>query len=676
MASNYWTRGIGAVAAMLVVALFLVSPSSGRSQDEEELTQPPTSLGGRGNLNRFTGYTRPGYPPDEIKSDGAIVPVDFGKIEDAMGATVYFTVLDRSRFASGEKRTGAADDTWNTGFENFDKVFKGGVDVLGEASPALDTSARYLYLYQTVNDRQTKMPIRSTSVKLLVDPRYITSWGYFSGVSFGYLNRPSAASSEGGIIPAADKGDDEVILPVSTENRVPDKATGRVKYLYRDPAPPVRGGFTLSLIRGLTRGEVDAGKGAIGPVGFGNLLDKALDPLREPESVAIVGGWDIPMKEFQRTDDGWLPESSVSATGQRTARPRSGIRAVSSGEGFDAVPATDGGSGETRRGTTSGRRSAMDAALRRSLVVRAMWSGPEYLAKGHRSAVFGFTSNLPPTFAPVQLRAPRDFRAQAQPAAMIGGGKLLASARLQGGSGEEAPKANTPSKAPGTGTAPGTGVLPAAGPGTGSGSGTGTAPSGVGTVPTPTPAGIVPAAAEAGPGGFAGAPATGGLGSGLGTALGGGGGLTGGGGAPAGGGFGGGGFAAPPAGGAGGGGAGFGGGGGGNQQQRPGNQTGGQQEGQGQQQGQQQTTGQTISQIVNVSVENNSSSNSSSTSNSSANASAKASAKAKAVAKSSSNSSSEIIPEPSAILLAAMGLPVLWYLWRRRQLQARPAPAA
>src|SRR5262249_47719607 len=152
----------------------------------ERASRPLDAGTGMGQaLERFTGYTRPGNPPDHVRPDGQIVLVAAEKIEGAIGGTVYFTVLDRARYAPARSRETAAD-AWGTGFKGFDKAFHKGLDAMGDASPELDTTARYLYLYQTVNDRKTKTPIRSTSVRLLVPPRRITSWGSFPDITFGF----------------------------------------------------------------------------------------------------------------------------------------------------------------------------------------------------------------------------------------------------------------------------------------------------------------------------------------------------------------------------------------------------------------------------------------------------------------------------------------------------------
>src|SRR5262249_5964429 len=108
-----------------------------------------------------------------------------------------------------ERTTDAADgDTWGTGMANFDESFVEGKSFNNTFSPALDTKARYLYLYQSVNDRGLDpgkrgpkqaaiapalgkelnvQDVAMTSVRLLVDPRYITSWGYFRNAGFTLL---------------------------------------------------------------------------------------------------------------------------------------------------------------------------------------------------------------------------------------------------------------------------------------------------------------------------------------------------------------------------------------------------------------------------------------------------------------------------------------------------------
>src|SRR5262249_19607177 len=85
----------------------------------------------------------------------------------------------------------------------FDNNFVPGQDFNESYSPALDTRAKYLYLYQIANDRGiTGMrnglkfakndleedvgagALDTLMIPLLVDPRYLTSWGHFKNEGF------------------------------------------------------------------------------------------------------------------------------------------------------------------------------------------------------------------------------------------------------------------------------------------------------------------------------------------------------------------------------------------------------------------------------------------------------------------------------------------------------------
>src|SRR5438874_1197907 len=101
----------------------------------------------------FTGYTRPGFPNDTRSGDKIIWAADDPNLKDkAIGGTVYFTVLQLTK---------QAGDSWTSGVPKFNSRFKPGIDFAGASSPELDTGAKYLYLYQVVNDRQTTTPIWS-----------------------------------------------------------------------------------------------------------------------------------------------------------------------------------------------------------------------------------------------------------------------------------------------------------------------------------------------------------------------------------------------------------------------------------------------------------------------------------------------------------------------------------
>ncbi|MCS7045014.1 MAG: PEP-CTERM sorting domain-containing protein [Gemmataceae bacterium] len=138
------------------------------------------------------GYVTPGTPLGPNLQDSG------GKI---LGGTVYYAVF---------RRVGRLGDSWGIG-PNFDSHFVEGENIRRGVSPHLDTEAEYLYLYQVVNDRAVHDPklnrptktgeigvalrpanenrkltedIASFSLRLVIDPRQITSWGYFTDAGF------------------------------------------------------------------------------------------------------------------------------------------------------------------------------------------------------------------------------------------------------------------------------------------------------------------------------------------------------------------------------------------------------------------------------------------------------------------------------------------------------------
>lgn len=166
-------------------------------------------------VSHLLGYTRPGNPPESVKDGKVIFVGDPGSRENALGGTIYFMVLERTN-AGG-------DDPWGSGIPNLSASFRPGVDSAGTTSPTLRTDARFLYLYQVVNDRKVlnPRPIGSMSVKLLVDPREVGSWGWFEGL--GFATEEPAEERKG-----------EKLRFVSFSNILKEAALAEA---YRDPAP-------------------------------------------------------------------------------------------------------------------------------------------------------------------------------------------------------------------------------------------------------------------------------------------------------------------------------------------------------------------------------------------------------------------------------------------------------
>ena len=108
--------------------------------------------------------------------------------------------------------------------ENFSE----GYSFKGRFSPRLETRGRYLYLYQIVSDRGLERPVGTDvvgaafderkelpiadiadwSLRLSVDPRYITSWGSFKNAAF--TAQVPARTRTGDVVPAADGAGDRL----------------------------------------------------------------------------------------------------------------------------------------------------------------------------------------------------------------------------------------------------------------------------------------------------------------------------------------------------------------------------------------------------------------------------------------------------------------------------------
>jgi hypothetical protein len=211
----------------------------------------------------FAGLTRPGNPADSVLAD-KVVPaaLDDETRRSAVGGTVYFLVLQRDE--------AKAADPWGTGLKEFAKTFRAGIDFGGDASPALDMSAKYLYLYQVVNDRHTPVPIQSTGVKLIVELKDISSWGYFSGIGFATEKKEDAK--------AVTK-----IRPVSFSNIL---APNDADLAYQLQAPPVL------LPKGLHLAHVPIRQGEAAPAvkdaGLVQVHWDALDPAHNPDNVMLL----------------------------------------------------------------------------------------------------------------------------------------------------------------------------------------------------------------------------------------------------------------------------------------------------------------------------------------------------------------------------------------------------
>jgi hypothetical protein len=382
-------------------------------------------------LRKFTGYTRPGNPTGrEGGPEARPVALDPTSPNTPMGATVYFRVFELSDDSA---------DPWGTGIPNIEREFVPGQASRGRGSDKLDTTARYLYLYQVINDSGRPAQLKSTAIRLLVPTHLITSWGHFARKEAG-ATRGVGFSMDFDVRTPKDPQGRNMILPVSTEH------PGVSDRVYRDPAPFF---------------NAPSGRYGVSPI----LIDNAVRPIadtseaedrgREPERVVLqsianfegapswlekdkaqlVGlmPYDRVLTPFSGlynpnyspvTPASYLPSPFSSllpagppAAGSTVLPAAYGTAGLGSlglpaaygtaGLGSPGLPGTYGiGAGPGGVVAASGGATIQPfaaEALRRAPAVVAYWSD-DPLAPGQRSTLFGFTSNYPPVYEDVRLR--------------------------------------------------------------------------------------------------------------------------------------------------------------------------------------------------------------------------------------------------------------------------------
>jgi hypothetical protein len=305
-------------------------------------------------LPDFTGYTRPGAPAGKAAAKGGhivFVSDDGERKQNAvLGGTVYFTVVDT--WLDAEE-----NDTWHKIARDAIRNFVPGKDSRGAPSPAFDKAARYIYLYQTVNDMPNAQSAVRFSTVYLPDPDLLTSWGHFSGHGFTALVEQEEENKE-------------AIRPVSFANAVDGK-----QRVYRNPDTHH---LTEKLFR-IDRFATRSVNTDIQPAAAGD------DPVRDPSSV-ILTGW--PGRNYR----GSLRYNSYShlwGSGPIYFPPRHLYR----------EPGSD--NGERRPNADRDRNRLHDPNI------RAVWNEKNLLQPKERGALFGFTSDYPPVYEDVQLRGPK-----------------------------------------------------------------------------------------------------------------------------------------------------------------------------------------------------------------------------------------------------------------------------
>jgi hypothetical protein len=290
-------------------------------------------------MPEFTGYTRIGYPSESLPKDDPRYAEQLKKTK-AVGITIYYMVLDR------ESGKGTPGDRWGTGIPDFDKTFVAGMN---NDRTAIDPDARYLYLYQLVNDSGREAAIRTVSIRLIVDPRLITSWGHF--VQRKKTDKgDNVVRGVGFAVPTEDKdGKGSQMRPVSTAFQAVTKKQ------YLSPAPAVKASKMYSFA----------------PISLGDLVPVAEgeDVGREPDAVLIV-----PNAELGPGEKGEYLRPSMINDSER-------------------IPGMD---------DPKYRDLIRKQWQTRWPVVRAFWN-TDMVKPNQRSTIFGFTSMAPPTLAETSI---------------------------------------------------------------------------------------------------------------------------------------------------------------------------------------------------------------------------------------------------------------------------------
>ncbi|MFQ3592324.1 MAG: hypothetical protein SNJ82_03925 [Gemmataceae bacterium] len=257
-----------------------------------------------------------------------------------VGVTIYYMVLDRE---SGRSTPG---DRWGTGIPDFDQKFIAGMN---NDRSTIDPDARYLYLYQLVNDSGREASIRTLSIRLIVDPRLITSWGHFAERKRTDKGEQSVRGVGFAFPFQTKEGKEPTIRAVSTAFQ----AVTNKQYL--SPAPAVKAERVFSFA----------------PISLGEFVPVAEgeDVGREPDAILIV-----PNAELGRGEKGEYLRPSMINDSER-------------------IPGLD---------DPKYRDLIRKQWQTRWPVVRAFWN-TQMVKPRQRSTLFGFTSVAPPTLAEASI---------------------------------------------------------------------------------------------------------------------------------------------------------------------------------------------------------------------------------------------------------------------------------
>jgi uncharacterized protein (TIGR03382 family) len=344
-------------------------PKKDGDKGVEVLPNPPR-VKNKGPL--VSGYTRPGYPND-VMEDGKLIQVAQKKDYKGrlLGGTVYYAVYERPDVGL------VAGDTFGTGIANIDDAFREGRGGAGNFSPGFDTTARYLYVYQLVNDRgldppkgeivfaafndPSTEPIITTTVKLLVEPQDITSWGHFKNM--GFSAKVPDRSLKGNIIMVADGQPALTDIAFSSFPAVL-AALPNHEYLSLSPAQNL----------GELKNNFQVNQSNL------NLKQtKAFDQLTRLVADNDALPW---QKNMVQVSNGGVDPFLVDIVPADTANPNNTTPALKDRQAANQSPIT----------------KTMPRAY-----LKVDWSKDKVVNLGEQSVIFGFTSNYPPVQEMVRI---------------------------------------------------------------------------------------------------------------------------------------------------------------------------------------------------------------------------------------------------------------------------------
>ena len=192
-----------------------------------------------------------------------------------------------------------------------------------ERCASSDTNARYLYLYQVVHDSKRDSVVKTATIRLVIDPQLITSFGSFVFRKPEGPPKPGEDITGQGVGFAQEVSDPKInmgtpfILPISTDH--PATTTRE----YRDPSPyyvaPKRFSTARILLDNKVKAVADDPSGA------------AENPGRAPEEVMMLNSavFDGPPRiRYEATralDAGFAPGYAAAYPGAIGAVGYSGV---------------------------------------------------------------------------------------------------------------------------------------------------------------------------------------------------------------------------------------------------------------------------------------------------------------------------------------------------------------